>query len=59
MVGDDIRIDVRGAQDAGMRGILVKTGKFRAEDLTLGIEPDAMLESIAKLRDWWMTNAPA
>jgi HAD superfamily hydrolase (TIGR01458 family) len=57
MIGDDVRNDVRGAQDAGMRGMLVKTGKFRAEDLGVGIEPDAVLDSIADLPSWWMTNA--
>ena len=28
MIGDDCRDDVGGAQNAGMRGILVKTGKY-------------------------------
>jgi HAD superfamily hydrolase (TIGR01458 family) len=57
MIGDDIRADVEGAQDAGLHGMLVKTGKFRAHDLKLGIRPDAALDSIADLPDWWMTNA--
>src|SRR5262249_28734864 len=29
MVGDDIEIDVGGAQKTGMHGLLVRTGKFR------------------------------
>jgi phospholysine phosphohistidine inorganic pyrophosphate phosphatase len=29
MVGDDIVGDVGGAQNAGLRGIQVRTGKFR------------------------------
>lgn len=29
MVGDDIDSDVGGAKKAGMKGILVKTGKYR------------------------------
>lgn len=29
MVGDDIESDVGGAQNAGMRGLLVQTGKYR------------------------------
>jgi len=49
MVGDDIEFDVKGAQDAGIRGVLVKTGKFRPEDLKKGIEPFAILESVAEL----------
>ncbi|KAJ8286791.1 hypothetical protein GJAV_G00043320 [Gymnothorax javanicus] len=32
MIGDDARDDVGGAQIAGLRGILVKTGKYRAGD---------------------------
>ncbi|XP_029436326.1 haloacid dehalogenase-like hydrolase domain-containing protein 2 isoform X2 [Rhinatrema bivittatum] len=32
MIGDDCRDDVGGAQNAGMLGILVKTGKYRAGD---------------------------
>jgi ribonucleotide monophosphatase NagD (HAD superfamily) len=29
MIGDDIFTDIDGAQAAGMRGVLVRTGKFR------------------------------
>ncbi|XP_053304221.1 haloacid dehalogenase-like hydrolase domain-containing protein 2 [Spea bombifrons] len=32
MIGDDCRDDVGGAQDSGMLGILVKTGKYRPGD---------------------------
>ncbi|XP_048875006.1 haloacid dehalogenase-like hydrolase domain-containing protein 2 isoform X1 [Brienomyrus brachyistius] len=32
MIGDDARDDVGGAQNSGMLGILVKTGKYRAGD---------------------------
>ncbi|KAK4311911.1 hypothetical protein Pmani_016622 [Petrolisthes manimaculis] len=32
MIGDDARDDVCGAMTAGLRGILVKTGKYRAGD---------------------------
>jgi len=49
MIGDDIRADVGGAQAAGLRGILVRTGKFRPADLACGIEPDLVLDSIAEL----------
>lgn len=50
MIGDDIRTDVRGAQDAGMRGVLVRTGKYR-EDLVResGIQPDMVIGSIADI----------
>ncbi|MBI4694888.1 MAG: TIGR01458 family HAD-type hydrolase [Gammaproteobacteria bacterium] len=32
MIGDDVEADVLGAVAAGMRGILVRTGKYRAGD---------------------------
>ena len=45
MVGDDIESDIRGAKQVGMQGWLVKTGKFRREDLGRGIWPDRVFES--------------
>ena len=53
MIGDDIRGDIEGAQNAGIPAMLVKTGKFRSSDLDLGIEPDAVVENISALPDWW------
>ena len=53
MIGDDIRGDVDAGQQAGLRGILVRTGKFRPADLKLGIRPHATLDSIAALPGWW------
>ena len=50
MIGDDIVTDIGGAQAAGMRGILVRTGKFRPADLDGKITPDDILNSIADLR---------
>jgi HAD superfamily hydrolase (TIGR01458 family) len=32
MIGDDVESDVRGAQQAGLQGCLVQTGKYRAGD---------------------------
>ncbi len=49
MIGDDIEIDVRGARRMGIQGWLVKTGRFRKEDLGRGIWPDLVLDSIADL----------
>jgi len=49
MIGDDIETDVGGAQRAGIRGILVRTGKFREADLQSEIKPDAVINSIADL----------
>jgi HAD superfamily hydrolase (TIGR01458 family) len=51
MVGDDIVNDVVGAKAAGIRGVLVRTGKFLPADLEKG-GPDAVLDSIADLPAW-------
>lgn len=50
MVGDDADMDVAGAQRAGIRGVLVKTGKFRESLLAAsGVTPDLVLDTIADL----------
>lgn len=49
VIGDDIEADVRGAQQMGMQGWLVKTGRFRREDLGRGIWPDRLLDTIAEI----------
>jgi ribonucleotide monophosphatase NagD (HAD superfamily) len=46
MVGDDIESDIQGAQQAGIKAALVKTGKFRESDLDRGITPDYLLEDV-------------
>jgi HAD superfamily hydrolase (TIGR01458 family) len=52
MVGDDIDSDVGGAQQMGMRGCLVKTGKFRESYFAQSdVQPDWVLDSIAALKD--------
>jgi phospholysine phosphohistidine inorganic pyrophosphate phosphatase len=55
MVGDDIDADVGGAQQAGLSGVLVRTGKYRS-DQTDEIHPDAVLDSIAELPSWWSSQ---
>lgn len=57
MIGDDIRGDIGGAQAAGIRGLLVRTGKFRPDDLDGDIQPDAVLGSFADLPAWWQSQA--
>lgn len=53
MVGDDVETDVGAAIRLGMRGVLVRTGKFRAESLAAADpQPDAVIESIAELGSW-------
>ena len=57
MVGDDIEGDIGGAQKIGMRTVLVRTGKFRPDDLEhTSIVPDGILSSIAHLPDWLEAN---
>jgi HAD superfamily hydrolase (TIGR01458 family) len=52
MVGDDVRTDIGGAQACGMKGILVRTGKYREELVrNSGILPDLVIESLAQLPD--------
>jgi phospholysine phosphohistidine inorganic pyrophosphate phosphatase len=53
MIGDGIDTDVSGAQNAGMKGILVRTGRFRLSDLEGAIHPDAVLDSIRDLPTWY------
>lgn len=53
MVGDDLENDVRAAQQAGLRGLLVTTGKHGpTSPLLAHIHPDAILPSIADLPRW-------
>jgi phospholysine phosphohistidine inorganic pyrophosphate phosphatase len=50
MVGDDLWSDVEGAQQAGIQGWLVRTGKYREQVLhASGVQPDRILDSIAVL----------
>ena len=52
MIGDDIITDIGGAHHAGMRSILVRTGKFREEALkSAPIKPTNIIDSIADLND--------
>jgi HAD superfamily hydrolase (TIGR01458 family) len=52
MIGDDIDSDIGGAQVVGMRGVLVKTGKYREELASKTIvRPDAVISSVAALTD--------
>lgn len=53
MIGDDIVGDIDAAQRCGIRGIQVRTGKFRDADLAGAIKPYAVLDSFADLPAWW------
>jgi HAD superfamily hydrolase (TIGR01458 family) len=57
MVGDDVESDVGGALAAGLAGVLVRTGKYRADFVAAsGIEPTATVDSIADVPD--LVGAP-
>lgn len=52
MIGDDVEADVGGAIEAGMTGVLVRTGKFRpGAPERSGVEPTEVWDSIAELRE--------
>jgi HAD superfamily hydrolase (TIGR01458 family) len=53
MVGDDLDVDIAGAQRFGLRTILVRTGKFRPDELERStVVPDAVVSSIAFVPEW-------
>jgi HAD superfamily hydrolase (TIGR01458 family) len=57
MVGDDLEGDIAGAQVQGMRTVLVRTGKFRPDDLEhTSVQPDGIVSSVAQLGDWLEQN---
>lgn len=52
MIGDDIVSDVGGAQACGIRGVQVRTGKFRPEDEHhLTVKPDGYVDNLAQAVD--------
>lgn len=52
MVGDDIEADIKGAMDAGLVGVLVKTGKHNnSYSEHFGIVPDWSFESVKQLNE--------
>ena len=58
MVGDDVVADIGGAQKHGMKTALVRTGKFRPDDVERSrIMPDAILSSVADLPEWLERSA--
>jgi HAD superfamily hydrolase (TIGR01458 family) len=53
LVSDDLETDIAGAQRLGLKTVLVRTGKFRPEQLERStVVPDAVVSSIAFLPDW-------
>lgn len=53
LVGDDIDSDVGGAQAVGIKGVLVKTGKFRQNYFEQStVKPDGIINSMADFPAW-------
>ena len=53
MVGDDLESDIVGAQGIGMKTVLVRTGKFRPDDVERArTQPDGIVSSIGHLPEW-------
>lgn len=54
MIGDDVVTDIEGAQKAGLQAVLLRTGKFRPSDLDGTVMPNAVLNSIRDVPEWWI-----
>jgi HAD superfamily hydrolase (TIGR01458 family) len=53
MVGDDLESDIVGASGMGMRTVLVRTGKFRPDEVEASrVRPDGIVSSLAQLPEW-------
>lgn len=53
MVGDDLEGDIVGAHNNGMKTILVRTGKFRPDEVERSrLQPDGIVSSIAQVPEW-------
>jgi HAD superfamily hydrolase (TIGR01458 family) len=58
MVGDDLENDIVGAHKHGMKTLLVRTGKFRPDEVERSqVQPDGIVSSIAQIPDWLENNS--
>jgi HAD superfamily hydrolase (TIGR01458 family) len=54
MLGDDLEADVGGAQAVGIKGVLVKTGKYRpALAASATVTPDDEIDGIGAIAHWF------
>jgi putative hydrolase of the HAD superfamily len=51
-VGDDLRLDVEGAQKAGLTGIWLNRHETDKPEQQAHIEPDATFASLHELEQW-------
>ncbi len=59
MVGDDIESDIGGALGAGLRAVLVRTGKYREDRVReSGITPTVVVDSMAGVPDVLIRAVP-
>ncbi|HZT14442.1 MAG TPA: TIGR01458 family HAD-type hydrolase [Gaiellaceae bacterium] len=58
MIGDDLEGDVVGAHNHGIHSMLVRTGKFRPDEVERSrVQPDAIVSSIAQVPSWLERNS--
>lgn len=58
MVGDSMSSDIAGAKSAGCQGILVRTGKFSADELSAAdLQPDLVVDSLATVPELLLSYA--
>jgi ribonucleotide monophosphatase NagD (HAD superfamily) len=50
MVGDRVSSDMRGARNARINSVLVKTGEFKESDLAGDVQPDYIFDSIGGIK---------
>jgi len=50
IIGDDIDVDIGGGQQVGIKGILVRTGKYRQDYAEASaVKPDLIIDSVVEL----------
>ncbi|XP_049798008.1 haloacid dehalogenase-like hydrolase domain-containing protein 2 isoform X1 [Schistocerca nitens] len=60
MIGDDVRDDIDGAQQVGIRGYLVQTGKYRpGDETTINPPPHSVVPSFAEAVEKILAEAAA
>lgn len=59
MVGDRVCSDIKGANDFGIRSILLRTGEFDERDLNGDVRPDYVFDSIQEVMDLFQHGSHA